>query len=339
MYREGELELHPEFQRFFRWSVEQKSRLVESLLLGIPIPPIFVSEREDGKWDVIDGVQRLSTIFQLMGELKDENGVYRDALTLTKTHYLEDLEGKAWSDENSDRELSDASKIRIKRARWDVNIVRSTSDQDVKYEVFQRLNRGGAEATDQEVRNCMIVMANPDYFEWINRIAKYESFQNCLMLTDKALEEAFDLELVIRFVTFVRKSIDDLRTIDELGAYLNREAINQAKDGDFDREHFESIFMQTFDFLYETTGGNSFRKFKEKYYGPMLVTLFEVVGIGIAHRLLMGENLPDMDLFVEKHRELWDILAELPFHGSGVRASTRIPETIKFGRGWVQFED
>ena len=67
MYRDGELELHPEFQRFFRWTPEQKSRLVESLILGIPVPPIFVSERNDSKWDVIDGLQRLSTIFELMG--------------------------------------------------------------------------------------------------------------------------------------------------------------------------------------------------------------------------------------------------------------------------------
>jgi len=53
MYRDGELDLHPEFQRFFRWTREQKSRFIESLLLGIPIPPIFVSERPDSKWDVI----------------------------------------------------------------------------------------------------------------------------------------------------------------------------------------------------------------------------------------------------------------------------------------------
>src|SRR5437870_10728564 len=60
LYRDGELDIHPEFQRFFRWSNEQKSRLIESLLLGIPIPSIFVSQRENGVWDVIDGLQRLS---------------------------------------------------------------------------------------------------------------------------------------------------------------------------------------------------------------------------------------------------------------------------------------
>jgi uncharacterized protein with ParB-like and HNH nuclease domain len=70
MYKDGELELHPEFQRFFRWTREQKSRLIESLILGIPVPPIFVSERPNGKWDVIDGLQRLSTVLELVGELR-----------------------------------------------------------------------------------------------------------------------------------------------------------------------------------------------------------------------------------------------------------------------------
>ena len=66
LYRDGELDIHPEFQRFYRWSPEQKSRLIESIMLGIPIPSIFVSQREDGVWDVIDGLQRLSTIFELV---------------------------------------------------------------------------------------------------------------------------------------------------------------------------------------------------------------------------------------------------------------------------------
>ncbi len=57
LYRDEELDIHPEFQRFYRWSVGQKSRLIESLLLGIPIPQIFVFQRPDGVWDVVEGMQ------------------------------------------------------------------------------------------------------------------------------------------------------------------------------------------------------------------------------------------------------------------------------------------
>lgn len=105
LYRDGELDIHPEFQRFYRWSPEQKSRLIESILLGIPIPSIFVSQRDDGVWDVIDGLQRLSTIFELVGELRDEHGDKRPPLELKRTKYLPSLEGKRWEDDASETAL------------------------------------------------------------------------------------------------------------------------------------------------------------------------------------------------------------------------------------------
>src|SRR6478672_9756366 len=74
MYKEGDLDIHPAFQRFFRWDIDQKSRWIESILLGIPTPSVFVAQRKDGVWDVVDGLQRLSTIFEFMGILKNREG-------------------------------------------------------------------------------------------------------------------------------------------------------------------------------------------------------------------------------------------------------------------------
>ena len=97
LYEQDELDIHPEFQRFYRWSETQKTNLIESILLGIPIPPIFVSQRSDGVWDVVDGLQRLSTIFQLMGILRDDQKRLVDPLVLRATKYLPSLEGMRWS--------------------------------------------------------------------------------------------------------------------------------------------------------------------------------------------------------------------------------------------------
>jgi hypothetical protein len=91
LYRDREIDIHPEFQRIFRWKIEKKSRLIESILLGIPIPPIFVSQRLDGAWDVIDGVQRLSTIFEFMGEYREEDGGIRRPAPLQGTEYLSEV--------------------------------------------------------------------------------------------------------------------------------------------------------------------------------------------------------------------------------------------------------
>lgn len=96
LYNDEELDIHPRFQRLFRWSSYQKTRFIESILLNIPIPPIFVSQNEEGVWDVIDGVQRLSTIFQFVGKLKDQYGNTVDKLVLEGTKALPELEGLYW---------------------------------------------------------------------------------------------------------------------------------------------------------------------------------------------------------------------------------------------------
>ena len=74
MYDSREIIIDPEFQRLFRWNIGQKSRLIESLLLGIPLPSIFVFEKGDGSWELIDGLQRVSTILEFMGKLRSPEG-------------------------------------------------------------------------------------------------------------------------------------------------------------------------------------------------------------------------------------------------------------------------
>ncbi|WP_205351586.1 DUF262 domain-containing protein [Vibrio cholerae] len=75
LYKENELKINPDFQRLFRWDVTRKTRFIESILLGIPIPPIFVFQDKDGNWELIDGLQRLSTILEFTGVLKDSKGL------------------------------------------------------------------------------------------------------------------------------------------------------------------------------------------------------------------------------------------------------------------------
>jgi hypothetical protein len=339
MYRDGELDLHPEFQRFFRWTQEQKSRLIESLILGIPVPPIFVSEREDSKWDVIDGLQRLSTILELMGELVDEEGQKKSPLMLTKTHYLPDLEAKFWENGDENLSLSESVRIKIKRARLDINIVKSSSDPDVKYEVFQRLNKGGSSATDQEVRSCLLVMSNRKYFHWVQSLSAQDSFRETLSLTERAIEEAFDMELVCRLLVFSYKKVEELQRLDELGSYLNRETMAQARDENFPFELMETSFKSTFAYLAEGLQENAFRRFSagtNRYVGPLLVSLYEVVAVGLSNLLQNGGALPPREGFLIRHQGLWSELGPKNFVGSGIRASTRVPETVRFGREWVR---
>ncbi|MFN6036372.1 MAG: DUF262 domain-containing protein, partial [Dolichospermum sp.] len=73
MYEDKEIVIKPAFQRYFRWDEEQRTRFIESILLGIPIPPIFVAEDGDGVWELVDGLQRISTVLSFFGVLKSED--------------------------------------------------------------------------------------------------------------------------------------------------------------------------------------------------------------------------------------------------------------------------
>ena len=173
IYRDGELDIHPEFQRVFRWSPLQKTKFIESILLGIPIPSIFVSQRDDGVWDVVDGVQRLSTLFQFTGVLKDEEDEPISPNKLLGTEYLPSLEGMSWDDkDNPKNSFPDNLRMDFKRQKLDIKIVKKESDPNTKYDLFERLNTLGSHLSDQEMRNCLLVMINPEFHTWLESLAK-----------------------------------------------------------------------------------------------------------------------------------------------------------------------
>lgn len=95
LYRNEELKIAPVFQRLFRWEDERKTRFIESILLGIPFPPIFVFQDENGIWELIDGLQRLSTLFQLTGDLKGERAQELGPLILNGTEFFAEPKRKA----------------------------------------------------------------------------------------------------------------------------------------------------------------------------------------------------------------------------------------------------
>lgn len=339
IYRDDELDIYPEFQRFFRWSDEQKSRLIESLLLGIPIPSIFVQQREDGVWDVIDGLQRLSTIFQLVGLLKDENDQTVPNLVLHGTKYLPSLRGKRWDEDMSvDSCLNREQQLLIKRSKLDVKIVLRESDESSKYELFQRLNTGGSPLSGQELRNCLLIMINRDFYRWLVELARDENFRTCVALTDRNLNEQFDVELVVRFLVFRNMDRAALRNVGDIGEFLTENIAAMATDETLDQSLEEEAFRYTFRHLAEELEDDSFRKFdsnKERFLGGFLISAFEVLALGIGSNYESyqnGSTLPDLR---DKAKRLWENEEFLDGIGSGVRGSSRIPVTVPLGRDYL----
>jgi hypothetical protein len=154
LYQQQEIELIGEFPKIFCWSDSQKNQLIESIFLGIPIPAIYVYQRKDGIWEVLDGLQRLSTIYQFVGILKDKDGRQIPPLTLQPTEYLPSLAGKIWKDkeypQGSIKGLTPDQRFLIKKANINVNIVLEGTNNQLKYDLFQRLNITGIHPTSEE---------------------------------------------------------------------------------------------------------------------------------------------------------------------------------------------
>jgi uncharacterized protein with ParB-like and HNH nuclease domain len=337
LYEQSEIDIHPEFQRFFRWSNYQKTRLIESIILGLPIPPIFVSQREDGIWEVIDGLQRLSTIYQFVGILKDEHGEEVDLLTLQTTKYLPSFAGKIWKDkehpEGSERELTPTQRLLIKRTKINVNILQKESDPSAKYEMFQRLNTGGSFATPQELRNCIIVSSNLNLYEWMKKLASNENFQSCIALNEKSLEEQYDMEVLSRFLVLRTIDPDNLKKLKDIDTFFTNEIIKIAENSNYNLEEEFKAFTTTFKLLDECLGGESFRKYdinKKKFSGWFLLAPFETIALGIAYSY---QKYVDTSIDLkDKIINLWSDSEYKSSFGRGKDASMRLPKLIPLGR-------
>lgn len=281
LYRDEELDIHPEFQRVFRWSDYQKTKLIESIMLNIPIPQIFVSQSEDGTWDVIDGVQRLSTIFQFVGILKDEDGELIPPLVLSATDDLPSFAGVKWEGETG-LSFTKEQQLVLKRARLDVTIIKKESDSNTRYELFQRLNTGGSLLSDQEVRNCLVIMSNKKIYTLIDELTKYSSYDKCVKISERKSDEQYAMEMTVRLLVATSINWDDVTKYNELAELLDKEILNICSDENYDLIQVKKDFCNMADILYGAIGEDVYRKFENgKYSGPFLASAFQAIAVGV----------------------------------------------------------
>lgn len=329
MYRDREITIRPEYQRLFRWGIEKQSRLIESLVLGIPLPPIFVSANEDGVWEVIDGLQRLSTILKFMGELRMEPT--DDLMTpdpLVATRYLPSLEGLRWS--GSEHAFTGSQKIEFKRARLDFRILLKESDKKVRYDLFDRLNSGGAITSAQEVRTAILLMEHPGFYRWLDSLRNLEAFSSCIPLTVRQMEEQYDIELVLRFIALYFSDALKLRAFPDMDAILTERALDLADDANFDRVVVGERFAAVFHIL-SSLGLDVFRKFddvKKKSVGAFSVSAYEAVTQGVFEHIDQWLAVPESarsSKLLECVGNLWADNTFKKNSGAGVRPTQRIP--------------
>lgn len=311
LYDDDELDIHPEFQRVYRWSPEQKSQFIESILLGIPLPSIFVAQRQDGIWDVVDGLQRISTILSFLGKLKNEDNGFLEPLKLQATRYLPALEGKVWEDKNNPKnEIEIEIKRLFKREKIDIKIIKRESDNDTKFELFQRLNTGGSALSEQEVRNCIMLMINRDAYFWLTDLSKENNFQETVPLSEKQKIECYDQEIALRFFIQRNSSIEIKKLHNDIHPYINEELTKLfSKDSSFNYQHEKNIFIKTFSIANQALNNDAFKKYnfdKGRHDGAISLPIFEALSTGLS-KLIEKSLFTDEELteiFQKKTLEL-----------------------------------
>lgn len=342
MYKSDELNIRPEFQRLFRWSPEKKSNLIESILIDIPIPPIFTYENEDGSWELVDGLQRVSTILEFLGVLKDfDSGELLPPSILEKTTYLPSLANAVW--ELSDRivcvpldkqsALEKPQQLAIRRARLDVQVLKQPSDSETKFHLFQRLNRGGAYANEQEIRTCAMVMVNPEFVKTVKRLAADTKFREMTSIKEEAVKRQKDIEYIVRLLVHSYRDYDNKSDVEE---FLDAQIIEVMKRESI--QEFETRFRFVIDNLYKLYGAKALFPNAGSEGGAGIrfsLRALEAVLVGVLRNARAILELPDADGFISRQLlAFWKQPEVEMMSASGLRGTQRLQRTIPFGDRW-----
>lgn len=304
-----EIEIRPDFQRLFRWTRIQQSSFIESLILEIPIPPLFFFETDDGKWELLDGLQRLSTIIKFIslesdvptehqGELHNDDDWHYETendlgtpLQLVVGEYLKALSGLTFG------RLPTQLQLNLKRSRMHIYVLKRETHPSYKYEVFKRLNTGGAHLEDQELRNCSVRLMDDKFPEFLQEISREPDFLACFDIEgEKAwkTKNGHVEELALRFLTMKNYSNSFKHDVSDFLTHYMEEVARGAITFDYGSE--KRLFQRTWAAIQSALpDGDAFRSkgTDRKSTGSFSPAIFEVVSVGVAKNIDHFESLND----------------------------------------------
>ena len=263
---EEALDLAPDFQRHANiWKPDAQSRLIESIIIRIPLPAFYIDATDEDKWLVVDGIQRLFALKQFVNDKK---------LKLTGLEYLKNLEGKTF--EKLDRRYQ----RRIEETQVTVYLIDRGTPPEVKYNIFKRINTGGEPLSPQELRHAL----NPGKAaRFLADLAASPEFQQVVPLGNTRKMRMDDREFILGFLAFYLTSYKDFKE-DKRDAFLTKALAKTNKLTDKTLKNIESNFKKAMIAIYEVFGKDAFRKIshnqKRKY--PVNKALFEAWSVNLS---------------------------------------------------------
>ena len=278
-----DIDLSPDFQRDYVWSERQKTRLIESVLLGIPLPAFYFNQEASGTYQIVDGVQRLSTIDAFM----------QNAHTLRSAHleYLKGFNGCKFLD------LGTLELRRFRSTQIVVHVIEPTTPVNIKYDIFSRVNTLGSPLKAQEIRHAMSSARSRNFLTSFieNSLFDIATDHNFWKKTESGefvrnSGRMTDREIALRYCAFKMSSLDEYKQFSSLDGFLV--SFTERLDGksignnitDIEMEKLLSSFMTAMDSAYEILGNLAFRRIEpeKKRRGPINRAIFESQSIALS---------------------------------------------------------
>lgn len=259
--RHNEINLDTEFQRKRSlWDIETKSQFIESLMLRIPIPPIYFDGTDDDSWLVIDGLQRLSTLNEFIIE---------KSFSLTGLEYFSDYNDCKYND------LPRTYIRRIDETQLSLYLLMPGTPYNIKFNIFKRINTPGLKLENQEIRHALYQGKSTKILQFLSETPEFKKATGNSIPSDRML----DREFILRFIGFKYLGVDEFKICNaSIDSFLNKsmEFLNSCSDTAI--EEIKNTFINVMNCAYDVFGEYAFRRISgvpPAKKNPINVALFE----------------------------------------------------------------
>lgn len=279
--------LDPEFQREYVWTQKQKSELIESILMGIPIPIIYLFQAKDTTIQVVDGRQRITAIINFMN----------DEFRLTQLKIMKGSIGKKFSD------LEPIQQRKIEDYQIDTYLIQPPTPERVKFDIFDRVNRGGTKLNKQEMRNALYQGQSTKLLKELSELDSFKQATNN-SIKPKQMKDRYIILRFLGFYLYFSKQLDNIEykgNIDdflaEIMQYINKSDSNLTIE-------LRQLFDKTMKFAYKNFSGDVFRFSNENYTikRPVNMALFECLSFAFSLCVQNNTQINKKELDILKNK-------------------------------------
>lgn len=308
MNQDDELDLQPSYQRKYVATPAIASRLVESILMDVPIPVIYLAEEKDSSYSVIDGQQRLTSFLSFLNGSFPNGNEFR----LTGLKVFKELNKKTF------KELSKEQQAKIKTTTLHTIVIKKESNEDIKFEIFERLNTGSIKLNEDEIRNTVYRGA---YIELLAELENNAIF-NELLQNENAKKRMLYRSMILRFFALSEKSYLNYKP--SMKQFCNKELRDNQKLGEEKQKEYKERFNHCVDLVKTVFGHNAFKRYQlgkdgnGSYSKNINMSLFDIQMCGFV-RYSKNEILSNADNIREA---MLDLMAHNENFNDSIEKST-----------------